>query len=80
MIFEDADNPHNHAVKNTSNGQTDLKAFAYEWTSLIQQNKHKMEFLHDTLKLNDINTLSSFIQEYGDSYQPSSRGRLTVER
>lgn len=80
LLYQEADNQDNHAVKNTSNGRTDLKAFVYEWRDLIEQNKRKMEFMHDSLKLNDINTLSSFIQEYGASYQPSSRGRLTVER
>lgn len=80
LIYEESDNSNNHVVKNTSNGLTDLKAFAYEWTDLIQQNKRKMEFLHDSIKLNDLDTLSSFIQEYGESYQPSSHGRLTAEK
>lgn len=57
-----------------------LDAFIFEWNELLSFNDNKIKFMGDSLKLNKIDTLSSFIQEYGDSYQPSSRGRLTVER
>ena len=57
-----------------------LDAYIFEWKDLLSHNENKMKFMGDSLELNKIDTLSSFIQEYEDSYQPSVHGRLTMEK
>lgn len=57
-----------------------LDAYIFEWNELLSYNEGKMKFMDDSLKINDIDTLSTFIQEYEDSYQSSNRGRLTLEK
>lgn len=57
-----------------------LDAYIYEWNELLSYNEKKLKFMGDSLELNKIDTLSSFIQEYEDSYQPSVHGRLTMEK
>ena len=57
-----------------------LDAYIFEWKDLLSHNENKMKFMGNSLELNKIDTLSSFIQEYEDSYQPSVHGRLTMEK
>ena len=76
MLYQDIKGENSFMVKNSGISNQKLKAFAYEWSELIELNKHKLEFMNDTLRLNKSDTLSSFIQEYEDRYQPASSGRL----
>lgn len=80
LLYQEADDKQNFAVKNSSSSRVSLKAFAYEWQDLVEQNKRKMEFMNDSLKLNGFDTLSSFIQNYGEFYQPTFNGRFVQEK